>query len=363
VKVKQVLPRFRWLQALILSGGALVGGAVLARGGASTAAASTTAAPARPNSSPVTATFKNPVITSDFPDPDIIRVGNTYYGYSTNTDNIDVPVYRSSDLIHWQMLGNALPVLPAWASGGNTWAPAVLPINGGYRLYFTARHTESGRQCLGVATSKTPQGPFVSPSPRPLVCQLSEGGSIDAQAFTDADGKSYLYWKSDGNCCGLLTGLWVQPLSPDGLKLLGKPSDLLYNGQLWEGNLIEAPTVYRHAGKYYLFYSAAAWDSDTYGVGYAVGASPLGPFRKAAVNPLLVSQGEVAGPGGQGIIADGAGHTWMYYHAWTAGQIGYGSGGTRSLRLDPLNWKSGVPSVQATTRSQPAPALINTVRR
>ena len=28
-------------------------------------------------------TVKNPVIDSDFPDPDIIRVGNTYYMAST----------------------------------------------------------------------------------------------------------------------------------------------------------------------------------------------------------------------------------------------------------------------------------------
>ncbi|WP_424952614.1 glycoside hydrolase family 43 protein [Deinococcus sp.] len=336
----------RWLMALGLAGAA---GSVGVGAGVKPA----TPAAAPPASA---ATFRNPVISSDFADPDIIRVGRTYYAYSTNVGGSDVPVYTSGDLTHWKALGDALPVLPPWASGGNTWAPGVLAVSGGYRLYFTARHTASGRQCIGVAASKTPQGPFVSASPTPLVCQLDEGGSIDAQGFTDADGKQYLYWKSDGNCCNLLTGLWVQPLSQDGLKLTGKPRDLLYNGALWEGNLIEAPTVYRHAGKYYLFYSAAAWDSDTYAVGYAVGASPLGPFKKAATNPLLFSGGEVAGPGGQGVIADGRGNTWMYYHAWTAGQIGYTTGGVRSLRLDPMSWKSGAPSVRVTTRSQPAPA-------
>ena len=331
----------RWLLLLTLGIGVSAGGNVVG---------------VRPSPATAATTFRNPVIESDFADPDIIRVGKTYYAYSTNTGGVNVPVFSSADLVKWNALKDALPVLPSWASGGNTWAPAVMAANGGYRLYFTARHTESGRQCIGVAASKLPQGPFVSSSAKPLVCQLDEGGSIDAQGYTDAGGQHYLYWKSDGNCCNLLTGLWVQPLSPDGLKLAGKPKDLLYNGALWEGNLIEAPTVYRHAGRYYLFYSAAAWDSDTYAVGYAVGPSALGPFKKAAGNPILFSGGGVAGPGGQGVIADGKGNTWMYYHAWKTGEIGYEGGGVRSLRLDPLSWKSGAPSVRPTTRSQPAPA-------
>ena len=341
------MQRTRFGLALLALGSSLTLGSLVLAGGGGPAPA-----PARPSA----ATFRNPVTQSDFADPELLRVGKTYYAYSTNTGGVDVPVSSSGDLVHWQTLGNALPVLPRWASGGNTWAPSVMAVTGGYRLYFTARHTDSGRQCIGVAASKTPTGPFVSASNTPLVCQLDEGGSIDAQGFTDVGGQHYLYWKGDGNCCNLLTGLWVQRLAADGLTLSGKPKDLLYNGALWEGNLIEAPSVYRHAGKYYLFYSAAAWDSDTYAVGYAVGNSPVGPFKKSANNPLLASQGEVAGPGGQGVIEDGKGASWMYYHAWKIGEIGYNTGGVRSLRLDPLKWKAGVPSVTATTRPQPAPA-------
>jgi beta-xylosidase len=347
--MKRGSPILMALGALILCGGVLAGGG---RPQNPTTQAPATQAPAlRP-----AATFQNPVIDGDFPDPEILRVGKTYYAYSTNAAGSNTPTQQSSDLVNWKPLDDALPELPKWATPGNTWAPSVMAVAGGYRLYFTARHTDSGRQCIGVAASQKPEGPFVSASAAPLVCQLGEGGSIDAQGFTDVSGAHYLYWKSDGNCCGLLTGLWVQPLSADGLKLSGKPSDLLYNGALWEGNLIEAPTVYRHAGRYYLFYSAAAWDSDTYAVGYAVSASPTGPFKKAATNPLLSTLGQVAGPGGQGVIEDGKGRSWLYYHAWTSGQVGYAIGGERSLRLDPLKWTDGVPSVRATTRPQPAPA-------
>ncbi|MFC4453828.1 glycoside hydrolase family 43 protein [Deinococcus sonorensis] len=315
--------------------------------------ATTTPAPTPARSA---ATFQNPVIAEDFPDPDILQVGKTYYAYSTNAGGQTVPVFRSADLVHWDAVGDAMPVLPDWATGGNTWAPDVMKVKGGYALYFTARHTDSGRQCIGVGFATKPDGPFNSPSKTPLVCQLDVGGSIDAAGFTDQDGKAYLYWKNDGNCCSQLTGLWVQPLSPDGQTLTGKPKDLIYNGQLWEGNLIEAPFMYRHGSHYYLFYSAAAWDTDTYAVGYAVATSPLGPFKKSANNPLVATTGPVAGPGGQGIITDGRGQTWMYYHAWNSAEVGYQIGGQRSLRLDPLKWKGDVPVVTPSVKTEPAPA-------
>jgi beta-xylosidase len=300
-------------------------------------------------------TFSNPVLRQDMPDPDILKVGKTYYAYSTNTPGLTVPVFRSADLVHWEAAGDALPALPKWATEGNTWAPDVMAVKGGYALYFTARHTESGRQCIGSAFSAKPTGPFVSRSAKPLVCQLDLGGSIDASGFTDKDGRQYLYWKNDGNCCGQLTGLWVQPLAADGLTLTGKPKDLIYNGALWEGNLIEAPFMYLHAGKYYLFYSASAWDSDLYGVGYAVGSSPTGPFKKSSANPVLASAGKVAGPGGEGIITDARNQTWMYYHAWSSESVGYNVGGERALYLSPLKWNGSVPVVRPSTQPQPLP--------
>nr|WP_221277058.1 glycoside hydrolase family 43 protein [Deinobacterium chartae] len=303
-------------------------------------------------------TYTNPVVPDDFPDPFILRAGKAYYAYATNSAGMDVPTMRSTDLVSWEFVGNALGPLPSWASGGFTWAPEVMAVKNGYVLYYTARHTESGRQCIGAARASRPEGPFVDRSGKPLVCQLKLGGSIDASPFVDKDGTRYLYWKNDGNCCGQRTGLWVQKLSADGMKLLGKPKDLIYNGALWEGNLIEAPTLWRQGSKYYLFFSASAFDSDTYAVGYAVGNSPLGPFKKAAQNPILASRGKVAGPGGQGIVLDGAGKPWFYYHAWEAGNVGYNAGGRRSMYIDRLEFKGGVPRVRSTTSAQPAPVPL-----
>src|SRR5215208_3065718 len=49
--------------------------------------------------------FTNPVYKSDFPDPYVMRVGDTYYAYgTTNGGTINIRVIKSEDLMHWENL-------------------------------------------------------------------------------------------------------------------------------------------------------------------------------------------------------------------------------------------------------------------
>src|SRR5437868_2136307 len=135
-----------------------------------------------------------PVIRADFPDPFLLEYAGGYLAYATNTDNANVQMASSADLATWRLLfddaaagklHDALPVLPAWATAGDTWAPEVIQISGTYVLYFTARHTASGLQCVGAATSADPRGPFTPQGSQPLVCQTALGGTIDASPFRE----------------------------------------------------------------------------------------------------------------------------------------------------------------------------------
>ena len=50
-------------------------------------------------------TYKNPVIFADFPDPDVIRVGDTYYMISTTMVNFPgATIVKSKDLVNWGYL-------------------------------------------------------------------------------------------------------------------------------------------------------------------------------------------------------------------------------------------------------------------
>lgn len=281
-----------------------------------------------------------PVFEGDFADPFVLADGRFFYGYATNTGDAKVPVHRSATAVRGDYLGDALGPLPSWSERGSVWAPSVLPRGDEYVLYYTTRHSESGRQCISRAYAGDPTGPFVDESTEPLVCQLDLGGSIDPSPFVDEDGTAYLLWKSDGNCCGLATNIYVQELAPDGHDLVGEPVELLTTSQPWEGPLVEGPAMLLADGRYRLFYSANDYASADYAVGYADCERVTGPCTKIADNPVLSSLGQLSGPGGEEFFADRSGGLWMVFHAWATEEIGYPEG-ARSLYLNEVEVADG----------------------
>lgn len=54
-------------------------------------------------------TFTNPILWGDWPDPDVIRVGDTFYFVSTSMHYVPgCPVLISKDLVNWKMAGYAV---------------------------------------------------------------------------------------------------------------------------------------------------------------------------------------------------------------------------------------------------------------
>ena len=145
---------------------------------------------------------------------------------------INIQVARSTDLIHWEHLGDALPDKPDWAlETQDFWAPGVIFDGSTYFMYYSATPDvcalhERGH-ALAVATSSSPQGPFVDMG-MPLL--LGAGFEyIDPMAFDDpATGKRLLYWGSG------FQPIKVQELSEDRLSfaLGSEPIDLIWpNGK------------------------------------------------------------------------------------------------------------------------------------
>ena len=225
-----------------------------------------------------------PVYDADAPDPDVILVGTTYYAYTTGSDLENIPVLTSTDLQNWQPAGDALPALPSWSQPDQTWSPGVVALDGRYVMYYATEVAGTGDECISIATSAVPTGPFVDTSAAPLLCQSSLGGSIDPQPFVDPDGMAYLYWKSNGDQPSVPAELWAALLSPDGLSLASAPQGVLTQDQSWEST-VEAPDMVDASGAYVLFYSGGAWNGAGYGVGYADCAGPLGPCTKPADAP------------------------------------------------------------------------------
>src|SRR5579871_5227953 len=164
-----------------------------------------------------------PIVAGDFADPFSLLQSSGLYIYATNTVSANVPVLQipTGDIFNGNYLGDAMPTLPSWTVKGFQWAPAVWARpDGTFVLYYSTPAPASDgvprRQCISRAVANAPAGPFHDDSTAPFVCPIAQGGAIDPSIFVQGD-TPYLLWKADGNCCGLPTTIYSQPLTPDGL--------------------------------------------------------------------------------------------------------------------------------------------------
>jgi arabinan endo-1,5-alpha-L-arabinosidase len=303
-----------------------------------------------------TAAGIQPAIPHDFPDPAVLAVGSVYYAYSTASRYGDrvrhVPVARSTALNgKWTDLGDALPDLPPWVAktgaAATVWAPDVAArSDGSYVLYFTARSAGQNVQCIGVATARSPKGPFRSVATEPLVCRPEDVDSIDPSAFTDSDGKQYLLYSSGkGNAT-----IWLQQVSVDGAAPIGPRRALIKADRPEENHIVEAPAMVRHGDKYVLFYSGNAYNSGKYFVNYATASSLAGPFVK--YKGQFLNRDTIGGaynnPGGEAVVP-GRMHDYLLFHAYTGTS-------QRSMFAVGLTWDDdGNPSVDMSKLTKATP--------
>ena len=257
----------------------------------------------------------------DFPDPHVVRgPSGRWWAYATNSSAGAVQMISSADLVTWRVEDSALSGLPAWATPGATWAPAVISHAGRWLLFYTVRESASGLQCISVATSPSPAGPFVDTSFEPLVCERDEGGSIDPDPVVDG-GRLHLLWKTELDTVGGAAELRGARLDPTGTSIDGPVATLLRAESAWEGRTIEGPAMLRSGG-HHLLYSGGSWNGSGYAVGAARCTSVLGPCSMVSALPVLRSQGSITGPGGLSVFSTPAGPR-VAFHAWQGDEVGY----------------------------------------
>lgn len=276
------------------------------------------------------------LIGEDFPDPDVFQHNGTWYAYSTNNGRGHVPTASAPGPDGpWQIRGDALPGGPAagWAQPGRTWAPDVHPnADGSFTLTYTAWHRASGRQCIGVATARSPLGPFTPVGSGPLLCPLNLGGAIDANTWVSADGTRYLLWKNDGNAIGQASTLWLTRTGNNGTTLAGGNVALISSS-----SVIEAPDLIQRGSQYVLFYSGGSYTGCDYLTSYATAPSLSGPWTRA-YRPLITTASlgnAVCGPGGADFTGDK-----VFLHGWV--------NGARHLYVADVGWAGDFPVVRGS---------------
>jgi arabinan endo-1,5-alpha-L-arabinosidase len=312
---------------------------------------------------PVAASYANPVLDADFPDPTVIQAPDGfYYGYATQTERdgkwVNIQVARSADLVHWDDLGDALPTKPGWASTTQDfWAPDVVRDGARYIMYYSAKpdaSTERHSLCLAIATASSPAGPFVDIG-HPLQCGETFV-NIDPMAFDDpATGRRLLYWGSG------FKPIKVQELGPDRLSFApgSAPTELVWPNPVKDAFpvLVEGSWVVRRGEHYYLFYSGdnCCGAKANYAVMVARSNSATGPFEtleQATGKPhsiILEKRGKWFAPGHNSIVTDAAGIDWIAYHAVDVAKPRVKPtddiNTRRVMLIDRIDWSSGWPVI------------------
>ncbi|MEB2779015.1 glycoside hydrolase family 43 protein [Algoriphagus sp. C2-6-M1] len=280
-------------------------------------------------------TFDNPVLAGDRPDPTVVKIGKYYYASATSNEWAPLfPIFKSTDLVNWDLVNYIFPEgAPSWAKN-NFWAPELSYDEKQKKIYayYTARDKDSNRLSVAVASADSPESNFTDHGP--LVAQ--EYGSIDAFETRDENGKLYVLWKEDGNSKGQKTPIWAQEVNETRTALIGEKHELFRNDQPWEGGLVEGVAIFQKNGYFYATYSARGCCEITcdYVSGVARSKALLGPWEKYELNPVL-KDNENWKCAGHGTVVEKDGDFWMLYHAYnTEGSVYVGRQGV----LEKIQW-------------------------
>ena len=125
--------------------------------------------------------YSNPIVSGNWSDPGIIKVGEDYYAMcSSNEWQPGVPIIHSKDLIHWEYIGNAFlenPILNTGETLRGVWGGEIAfnPNTKRFLIYVPIMGN------IYVYEAKKPEGPYSEP------VKLKLDG-VDPGFFADDDG-------------------------------------------------------------------------------------------------------------------------------------------------------------------------------
>jgi beta-xylosidase len=257
-------------------------------------------------------TYKNPVLKSDFSDPELLRVGDDFYLIASDFHFSTMQILHSKDLVNWQYIGKVfdrLSMAPKYDQmkgyGEGTWAPSMRYHAGEFYIYVCTPYDG-----LFMWHGKNPAGPWSD-----TVTVKAVSSWEDPCPFWDDDGQAYLVHSRKG-----AGPIIIHKMSADGTQLLDDGQEV------YRGPNAEGPKMQKRNGYYYISLPEN---------GFANGGQTMlrskkifGPYERKSV---FEGNGEHQG----GFVALENGESWficfkrMYKAQQPMGRICY---------LEPVKW-------------------------
>lgn len=308
--------------------------------------------------------YDNPILAGFYPDPSICKAGSDYYMVnSTFCYFPGIPIFHSTDLIHWEQIGNVLdrqsqiPLEGTRLVNDGIYAPTIRYHDGTF--YVITTNVRGGMGNF-LVTAKDPAGPWSEP-----FCLGSEG--IDPSLFFDDDGRCYYCGTKERREGARYYGdneIYIQELNLDTMKLTGE-SWPAWHGALRGAEWPEGPHIYKKDGWYYLLISEAG-TAHMHCVTVARSKSLREPFTGYPGNPILTHRHlglnyPIVNVGHPDIVETDKGEWWMVLLA-SRPYGGYYRNLGRETFLVPMTWEAGWPLInpgKAIVEDKvPAPDLL-----
>jgi xylan 1,4-beta-xylosidase len=291
----------------------------------------------------------HPIIAGFHPDPTICRAGDDYYiAHSSFEYMPGIPIWHSTDLTSWTLIGNALTRDDQFSAGSahpskGVFAPTLRYRNGQFWLITT---NVTGHPGQLVLSADDPAGPWSAGT------HLHGLHGIDPDLAWDADGTCYVTYCSteEGR-----TGIAQAKVDLASGTVLTEPHII------WQGTGMafpEAPHLYYRQGWWYLVIAEGGTERG-HSVSVARSARPEGPFTSYGANPILTHRSTT-------LPVQNTGHADLVENTdgtWAAVYLGVRPRGVtpmfhvngRETFLTGIDWKDGWPMVNATRYTQPVP--------
>ncbi|WP_242974043.1 glycoside hydrolase 43 family protein [Anaerocolumna aminovalerica] len=272
--------------------------------------------------------FRNPILFADYSDPDVIRVGDTYYMTASSFNYTPgLPLLISKDLVNWKLKNYAVENInydtyknPAHAKG--IWAPAIRFHHNKFYIYYGM--PDEG---IFMVSAENPLGKWSVP-----ICVLEGKGLIDPCPFWDEDGNAYVIHGYANSRIGFKSILGIFPMSYNGEKAIGEDK-FIFNGTKTQPT-IEGPKIYKRDGYYYIFAPAGGVKTGWQTVLRSENIN--GPYDER----IVMHQGatSINGPHQGGLVDTPSNEEW-FLHFQDKGVYG------RIVHLQPVRWRDGWPVI------------------
>ena len=270
--------------------------------------------------------IQNPMLWADVPDPDIIRVDDTFYLVSTTMHLMPgAPIMKSKDLKNWETVGYIFDkltdspkydLLQGTAYGRGQWATSLKYHNG--KFYALLAPNEQGR--MGdtyIFSAEKAEGPWT------IVSRMRH--FHDCSLFFDDDGRVYVIYG---------TGEMME-LKPDLSDVIEGTHQQIFQREEDEKGLLEGSRVIKHNGKYYLLMISHTYAPGRHRREVCYRADDIhGPWEKQVI---LESEFGGFSYEAQGTIVDTQDGDWYGIIFQDRGGVG------RVLTVMPCRWINGWP--------------------